>query len=115
MKNASHGVFVCKNGTFTEQEGFLGVDYFSRPSLKSAKKDKLINGNWGSRPNQSNIKQQIIRENMDSRGECFNPWSRGGWIAGKKEKGTLIKFSGYMYVRTGRGGAVGYLYPSEEI
>ena len=115
MKNASPGVFVCKNGKFAEQGGFLGVDYFSRPSLKSAKKDKLINGNWGSRPNQSNITQQIIRENMDSRGECFNPWSRGGWIAGKKEKGTLIKFSGYMYVRTGRGGAVGYLYPSEEI
>jgi hypothetical protein len=44
---------------------------------------------------------------MSNRGECFIPWSRGGWIAGKKEKGTLIKFSGYnMYARTGRGGAV---------
>jgi hypothetical protein len=52
---------------------------------------------------------------MDNRGECFIPWSRGGWIAGKKEKGTLIKFNGYMYARTGRGDAVGSLYPLEEI
>jgi hypothetical protein len=52
---------------------------------------------------------------MDNHGECFIPWSQGGWIAGKKEKGTLIKFSGYMYARTGRGDAVGCIYPSEEI
>jgi len=52
---------------------------------------------------------------MDNRGECFIPYSRGGWITGKKEKGTLIKFSGYKYAR-GRGGdAVGCVYPSEEI
>ena len=31
--------------------------------------------------------------------------SQGGWITGKKEKGTLIKYSGYMYAHTGRGDA----------
>jgi len=77
---------------------------------------KLMNHNWGSRPNKRGVTLQIIRENMDNH-ECFIPWSRGGWIAGKKEKGTMIKFSGHMYVHTlGHEGAVGCLfYPSEEI
>jgi hypothetical protein len=37
--------------------------------------DKLINVHWGSRPNQRNISEQIIRENMDNRSECFVPYS----------------------------------------
>ena len=52
---------------------------------------------------------------MDNHGECFVPYSRGGWIAEKKEKGTLIKYNGFMYARTGLGDAVGCVYPSEEI
>jgi len=116
LKHASTGVFVSKNGKFAEQGGVLGVDYFSHPSLKSAYNVKLMNHNWGSRPNKRGVTLQIIRENMDNH-ECFIPWSRGGWIAGKKEKGTMIKFSGHMYVHTlGHEGAVGCLfYPSEEI
>ena len=50
---------------------------------------------------------------MDNHGECFIPYSRGGWITGKKEKGTLNKFSGYKYACG--GDAVGCVYPSEEI
>ena len=113
MKNASPGVFVSKNGKFAEQGGVLGVDYFSRPSIFMARKDKLINNNWDKSPNTRTITEQIIRENMDNRGECFIPWARGGWIAGKKERGTLIKFNGYMYARTGSGDAVGCAYPLE--
>ena len=115
LMNASRGVFVSSNGEFAENGGVLGVDYFSRPSFKSAKRDKLITCNWGKKLNQRGITEQIIRENMDDHGECFIPWSRGGLIAGKKVKGMLIKFNGYMYPYT-RGDAVGGLiYPSEEI
>ena len=84
LMNASRGVFVSSNGEFAENGRVLGVDYFSRPSFKSAKRDKLITCNWGKKPNQRGITEQIIRENMDDHGECFIPWSRGGLIAGKR-------------------------------
>ncbi len=51
---------------------------------------------------------------MNNRGECFFPWSRGGWIAGYEVTGTLIKFSGYVNTRGGTS-KVGATYPSEEI
>jgi hypothetical protein len=38
---------------------------------------------------------------MNNRGECFIPWSRGGWIAGYEKTGTLIKFSGYVHTCKG--------------
>ena len=114
LKYASPGVFVSKNGKLAEQGGVLGVDYFCRPSICSAKKDKLITSNWGKRPNQRAITIQGIRENMNDHGECFIPWSRGGWIAGYEEKGTLIKFSGYIHAHGGLC-SVGSIYPSEEI
>ena len=112
--NASPGVFVSNNGKFAEQGGVLGDDYFSRPSIRSAINDKLINCNWGKSPNQRCITEKIIRENMDERGECFIPWTRGGVVAGRMQKGILIKFNGYMYARTG-GDRVGCVYPLEEV
>jgi hypothetical protein len=115
LKNGSPGVFVSKNGKFAEQGGVLGIDYFSHPGIKTAKKDKLISCNWGKCPNQRAITIQIIRDIMNDHGECFIPWSRGGWIAGSEEKSTLIKLSGYIHVRTGRDGEGGSIYPSEEI
>jgi hypothetical protein len=115
LKNASPGVFVSKNGKFREQGGVLGVDYSSHPSITSAIREKVINNNWGSRPNQRKVTLQLVRENMDERGECFIPWSRGGLIPGKKGNGTLVKFDGYMHARAGRDDAVGCVYPSEEI
>jgi hypothetical protein len=111
---ASPGVFVTNNGKFAEKGGVLGVDYFSRSSLRLARIDKLINGNWGKKPNQKSITEKIIRENMNDHGECFIPWTRGGLIAGRMEKGILIKFDGYMYSRTGNGGKQ-IVYPSEAI
>jgi len=115
LMNASPGVFVTSNGKFAEQGGVLGVDYFSRPSIRSAIRDKLINVNWGKRPNKRTITERIVRENMVN-GECFIPWSRGEWIDRKMEFGTLIKFSGYMYnMHIGHGDAVGCAYPLEEI
>ena len=71
MLNASPGVFISNNGKFAEQGGVLGVDYFSSSSIRSAKRDKLINGNWGKKPNQRSITEKIIRENMNNRGECL--------------------------------------------
>ena len=115
MKNASPGVFVSNNGKFAEQGGVLGVDYFSHPSLYSARRHKLINQKWGSRPIQRQLSELIIRENVDKNGECFVPWTQGGWISGKKVKGTMIKYSGYLFAHTGVSGAVGCVYPSEEI
>jgi hypothetical protein len=113
LLNASPGVFVSNNGKFAEQGRVLGVDYFSSSSIRSAKRDKLINGNWGKKPNQRSITEKIIRENMNNRGECFIPWSRGGWIAGYEKTGTLIKFNGYMYACANGGDA--RVYPSEEL
>jgi hypothetical protein len=49
---------------------------------------------------------------MDDHGECFISWTRGGLIAGKTNRGTLIKFNGYMYAHKGDDARV---YPSEEI
>jgi hypothetical protein len=112
---ASQGVFVSSNGKFAENGGVLGVDYFSCPSIRSALRDKRININFGKRPNQRTLTEQIIRENMDDHGECFVPWTRGGLIAGKTDRGTLIKFNGYVYSRTSGGDARVNVYPSEEI
>ncbi len=111
---ASRGIFVSSNGKFAENGGVLGVDYFSCPSIRSAGRDKRINHNFGKKPNQRTVTEQIIRENMDERGECFIPWTRGGVVAGRMQKGILIKFNGYMYARTG-GDARVRVYPSEEI
>jgi hypothetical protein len=115
LMNASHGVFVSSNGKFAENGGVLGVDYFSCPSIRSAIRDKRINSNFGKRPNQRYITEQIIRENMDDHGECFIPWTLGGLIAGKTGRGTLIKFNGYVYSRTPGGDSRAHVYPSEEI
>ena len=114
LMHASPGVFVSSNGKFAENGGVLGVDYFSCPSIRSAIRDKRININFGKKQNQRNVTEQIIRENMDDHGECFIPWTRGGLIAGRMEKGNLIKFNGYMYSRTGNGGKQ-IVYPSEAI
>jgi hypothetical protein len=114
LMNASRGVFVSSNGKFAENGGVLGVDYFSCPSIRSAVRDKRINCNFGRRPNQRTVTEQIIRENMDDHGECFIPWTRGGVVAGRMQKGIIIKFNGYMYARTG-GDRVGCVYPSEEV
>ena len=111
--NASPGVFVSNNGKFAEQGRVLGVDYFSSSSIRSTKRDKLINGNWGKKPNQRSITEKIIRENMNNRGEYFIPWSHGGWITGYEKTGTLIKFNGYMYACANGGDA--RVYPSEEL
>jgi hypothetical protein len=113
--NASSGVFVSSNGKFAENGGVLGVDYFSCPSIRSAVRDKRINSNFGKKPNQRKLSEQIIRENMDDHGECFIPWTRGGLIAGKTDRGTLIKFNGYVYSRANGGDARVRVYPSEEI
>jgi hypothetical protein len=113
LMHANPGVLVSNNGKFAEKGGVLGVDYFSRSSLRLARIDKLINGNWGKRPNQKSITEKIIRENMNDHGECFIPWTRGGFILGRMEKGTIIKFDGYMYAHTGGGGTAGCVYPSE--
>ena len=115
LLNASPGFFVSNNGKFAEQGGVLCVDYFSSSSLGSAKRDKLINSNWGKQPNQRSITEKIIsiRENVNERGECFIPWSRGGLIAGYEKRGTLVKFNGYMYACANGGGA--RVYPSEEL
>jgi hypothetical protein len=117
LMHASPGVIVTNNGKFAEKGGVLGIDYFSRSSLRLARIDKLINGNWGKSPNQKAITEKIIRENMNDQGECFIPWTRGGLIAGRMEKGILIKFDGYIYSRTGNVGNVGkqIVYPSEAI
>ena len=116
LMNASRGVFVSSNGKFAENGGVLGVDYFSCPSIRSAVRDKRINSNFGKRPNQRSITEQIIRENMDDHGECFIPWTRGGLIAGKTDRGTLIKFNGYVYsCGANSGDARVRVYPSEEI
>ena len=114
LKNASPGVFVSKNGKFTEQGGVLGVDFINCTSIREAYTDNLINRNWGKRPNQRMITNKIINENMDDRGECFIPWWRGGWITGHEVTGTLIKFSGYVHTR-GNDSKVRATYPSEEI
>jgi hypothetical protein len=114
LMHASPGVFVSSNGKFAENGGVLGVDYFSCPSIRSAIRDRRININFGKKQNQRNVTEQIIRENMDDHGECFIPWTRGGLIAGRMEKGNLIKFNGYMYSRTGNGGKQ-IVYPSEAI
>ena len=114
LLNASPGVFVFNNGKFAEQGGFLGVDYFSRSSLRMAIRVKLINSNWGKKPNQRSVTSEIIRENSNNLGKCFIPWPRGGWIAGYEKTGTLIKFNGYMYARSPNGGDT-RVYPSEEI
>ena len=114
LMNASRGVFVSSNGKFAENGGVLGVDYFSCPSIRSAVRDKRINSNFGKKPNQRSITEQIIRENVDDHGECWIPWTRGGVVAGRMQKGILIKFNGYMYARTG-GDRVGCVYPSEEV
>jgi hypothetical protein len=50
---------------------------------------------------------------MNNRGECFIPWSCGGWIDGYVKTGTLIKFNGYLYSRSNGGDA--RVYPSEEL
>ena len=115
LMNASRGVFVSSNGKFAENGGVLGVDYFSCPSIRSAVRDKRINSSFGKRPNQRSVTEQIIRENMDDHGECFIPWTRGGLIAGKTGRGTLIKFNGYVYSRTSGGDSRAHVYPSEEI
>jgi hypothetical protein len=107
---ASRGVFVSSNGKFAVNGGVLGVDYFSCPSIGSAVRDKRINCQFGKKPNQRSVTEQIIRENMDDHGECFIPWTRGGLIAGKTDRGTLIKFNGYMYAHK-----TAHAYPSEEI
>ena len=112
--NASPGVFVSNNGKFAEQGGVLGEDYFSYPSIRSAVNDKRINSKFGKRPNQRTVSEQIIRENMDDNGEFFIPWIRGGLIAGKTERGTLIKFNGYVYTRNPKVGQ-GRVFPSEEV
>jgi hypothetical protein len=111
LLNASPGVLVSSNGKFADRGGVLGVDYFSLPSISSAKIGKWINQNWAKTPNdvRRHVNENTIRNNMDDRGECFIPWSQGGLIDGKKEKGTLIKFSGYMHARHGN------VYPSEEV
>ena len=114
LKNASPGVLVTKNGKFAEQEGVLGKDFFNCISIRKAIDDKLINNNWGSRPNKRSITEKIIRENMNNRGECFIPWVRGGCIPGYEKTGSLIKFSGCLIARSGRRDAVGNVYPSEE-
>jgi hypothetical protein len=114
LMNASRGVFVSSNGKFAENGGVLGVDYFSCPSIRSAVRDKRITSSFGKRPNQRSVTEQIIRENMDDHGECFIPWTRGGLIAGRMQKGSIIKFNGYMYAHT-RGDRVGCVYPSEEV
>jgi hypothetical protein len=114
LKHASPGVIVSKNGKFAEQGGVMGVDFFNRISVKKAVTDNIINGNWGKRPNQRRITQKNIKENMNNRGECFIPWSRGEWITGYEVTGTLIKFSGYVHTR-GNTSKVGAMYPSEEI
>ena len=114
LMKASRGVFVSSNGKFAENGGVLGVDYFSCPSIRSAVRYKRINSNFGKKPNQRSITEQIIRENMDDHGECFISWTRGGLIAGKTERGTLIKFNGYVYARTANV-ARGRVYPSEEV
>ena len=90
LKNASPGVFFSKNGKFAEQGGVLDIDFFNCTSIAISIKDKLITCNWGKKPNQKGITHKIIRENMNNRGECFIPWSRGGCIAGNEETGTLI-------------------------
>ena len=113
LLNASPGFFVSNNGKFAEQGGVLCVDYFSSSSLGSAKRDKLINSNWGKQPNQRSITEKIIRENVNERGECFIPWSRGGLIAGYEKRGTLIKYNGYLYARSNGGDT--RVYPSEDI
>jgi hypothetical protein len=116
LMNGARGVFVSSNGKFAENGGVLGVDYFSCPSIRSAVRDKRINCNFGKRPNQRSITEQIIRENMDDHGECFIPWTRGGLIAGKTGRGTLIKFNGYVYsCGANCGDARVRVYPSEEI
>ena len=107
---SSRGVFVSSNGKFAENGGVLGVDYFSCPSIRSAIRDKRINCNIGKKPNQRALSEQFIRENMDDHGECFISWTRGGLIAGKTNRGTLIKFNGYMYAHK-----TAHAYPSEEI
>jgi hypothetical protein len=109
LKNASPGVFVTKNGKFAEQGGVLGKDFFNCISINAAVRDKLINNNWGKKPNQRKITQKIIRENMNSRGECFIPCLSGGCIAGYEKTGSLIKFSGFVHAR-----CTGEMYPSEE-
>jgi hypothetical protein len=114
LKHASPGVIVSENGKFAEQGGVMGVDFFNRISVKKAVTDNIINGNWGKRPNQRRITQKNIKENMNNRGECFIPWSRGEWITGYEVTGTLIKFSGYVHTR-GNTSKVGAMYPSEEI
>ena len=116
LKNASAGVIVSKNEKFAEQGGVLGVDFFNRISIRKAITDKLINCNWGSRPNQRKVSQQIIRENLNNRGECFIPWLHGERIAGYEVTGSLIKFSGYVHSH-GIGGTSkdGATYPSKEI
>ncbi len=116
MKNASPGVFVSKNGKFAEQGGVVGVIFFNCISIRLAMNDKLINCNWGKKPNQRKVTHKIIKENMNNRGECFIPWSHGGWVAGYKETGTLIKFSGYVHACGGShsGSVGGATYPSEK-
>ena len=95
MKHASPGGFVSKNRKCAEQGGVLSVDFFNCISIHKAVTGNLINGNWGTSPNQRRLTQKIIRENMNNHGECFIPWSHGEWIAGYEVTGTLIKFSGY--------------------
>jgi hypothetical protein len=57
LKYASAGVIVSKNEKFAEQGGVLGIDFFNRISIRKAITDKLINCNWGSRPNQRKVSQ----------------------------------------------------------
>ena len=109
LKNASPGVFVTKNGKFAEQGGVLGKDFFYFNSIRKARDGKMINGNWGTRSNKKTITNQIIKENMNSRGECFIPWSSGGCIAGHEITGSLIKFSGFVHAR-----GTGEMYRLEE-
>ena len=109
LKNASPGVLVTKNGKFAEQGGVLGKDFFYFNSIRKARDGKIINGNWGTRSNKKTITNQIIKENMNSRGECFIPWSSGGCIAGHEITGSLIKFSGFVHAR-----GTGEMYRLEE-
>jgi hypothetical protein len=71
-----------------------------------------MNKNFGKKPNQSIILEQIINGNMNACSECFVAWTHGGLIPGYEKRGTLVKFSGYLYARTGTS-SIGTVYPEE--
>ena len=98
--SATPGVIVSKTGKFEEDGGISGVDFMGFTSLNMAMVEKTwkVNCNQGSRPNKKHLTIPILRNNVIERGVCFVPNSNGYMIP-NYGKGTLVKFSGYLYVR----------------